>query len=595
MARGLATALALVACAAAVQAHMVYVVPAKDGQSLTVVFSDSLEPDEKVKMDKLAGLKLVARIDGKDVPVEYTKANHSFTAKAPKGASVVYGTAVYGLLSKSEKPTLLVYHPKAVLSGATAKSAPLGEAAALEIVPLGEGGMVRFQLLAKGKPVAGAEGTVVLPDGNKEKVTTDKDGYTPDFEKPGRYAAYLKLAEAKAGEHDGKKYEEVRHYATLVVNIDLPRHVEEFLKVKAKYLEDLKPILADRDKAMVGAKTEDEREKVTREVRRAARTVYTPAVKKVLDLVRDRAAEESSVGALVWAAYYTDGDNNEAVELLRKYHPTHRMVLDMMSFYQNAPRGWSEQLLRDQLASEKLEKSDRPRLLYYLALSRRAYSEWPYHIKNATEGELTEHIEIYGAETVAKFRSADPAKARAEALQLLRELSDKYGKDVSDTGATYAEFAKGGIFELENLSLGNVAPDIVGEDLDGVPFKLSDYRGKVVVLTFWASWCAPCMRMVPHEKELVKRMANKPFVLIGVNGDGDKKALKQVTDKAGITWRSFWCGEKGADGEIPKAWNVQGWPTLYVLDGTGVIRAKFSGPAALDRVVDKLVLEAEKK
>jgi len=216
MNRLILSVVALAACAAVTHAHMVYVVPAKDGGAATVVFSDSLEPDEKVRMDKLAGLKLVARIDGKDVPVEYTKADHSFAAKLPKGASVVYGTAAYGLLSKSEKPTLLVYHPKAVLAGAGAKSATVGVAAALEIVPATEAGKTRFQLLAKGKPVAGAEGTVVLPDGTKEKVTTDKDGYTPGFEKTGRYAAYLKLAEAKTGEHDGKKYEEVRHYATLV-------------------------------------------------------------------------------------------------------------------------------------------------------------------------------------------------------------------------------------------------------------------------------------------------------------------------------------------------------------------------------------------
>jgi uncharacterized GH25 family protein len=219
MNRLILSVVALAACAAATYAHMVYVVPAKDAAAATVVFSDSLEPDEKVKMDKVAGLKLAARIDGKDMPVEYTKADHSFAAKLPKGASVVYGTTVYGLLSKSEKPTLLVYHPKAVLAGAGAKSATVGEAAALEIVPATEAGKTRFQLLAKGKPVAGAEGTVVLPDGTKEKVTTDKDGYTSGFEKTGRYAVYLKLTEAKAGEHDGKKYEEVRHYATLVVDL----------------------------------------------------------------------------------------------------------------------------------------------------------------------------------------------------------------------------------------------------------------------------------------------------------------------------------------------------------------------------------------
>ena len=210
---------ALAACAVLAQAHMLYLVPAKNESSITIVFSDTLEQDEKVKMDKFAGMKLFARIDGKDVPVEYTKGEHSFAAKLPKSATVVHGAAVYGLLSKSEKPTLLVYHPKAVVAGADAKSATVGEAAALEIVPVTEAGKTRFQLLAKGKPVPAAEGTVVLPDGSKEKVTTDKDGYTPGYEKTGRYAAYIKSNESKAGEHDGKKYEEVRHYATLVVDL----------------------------------------------------------------------------------------------------------------------------------------------------------------------------------------------------------------------------------------------------------------------------------------------------------------------------------------------------------------------------------------
>lgn len=200
-------------------AHMVYVVPAKDGQSITVVFSDSLDPDERVKMDKVAGLKLVARIDGKDAAVECNRDDHSFTAKLTKTPATVQGTAVYGLLTRSEKPTLLVYHPKAVFAGTDAKAATVGEAAALEIVPVTESGKTRFRLLAKGKPVAESEGTVLLPDGKKEKVKTDADGYTPAFEQTGRYAAYLKLNEVKAGEHDGKKYEEVRHYATLVVDV----------------------------------------------------------------------------------------------------------------------------------------------------------------------------------------------------------------------------------------------------------------------------------------------------------------------------------------------------------------------------------------
>jgi hypothetical protein len=77
---------------------------------------------------------------------------------------------------------------------------------------------VKFQFLVGGKPAADADGSVTLPDGKKEKVKTDKDGFTAAFDATGRYAVYLKSVEAKAGEHDGKKYEQVTHYATLVAD-----------------------------------------------------------------------------------------------------------------------------------------------------------------------------------------------------------------------------------------------------------------------------------------------------------------------------------------------------------------------------------------
>lgn len=205
--------------ASVAQAHMVYIVPAKDGTTATVVFSDTLEPDEKVKMDKLAGLKLQSRSAGQDALVTCTAGEHSFAVKLAKAPAMLHGTATYGLLSKAEKPTLLVYHPKAVFAGNDAKTVTIGATATLELVPSTVGGKTRLQLLAKGKPVAGAEGTVVLPDGTKEKVKTDAEGYTPAFDKMGRYAAYFKHSEVVSGEHDGKKYDEVRHYATLVVDV----------------------------------------------------------------------------------------------------------------------------------------------------------------------------------------------------------------------------------------------------------------------------------------------------------------------------------------------------------------------------------------
>ena len=75
--------------------------------------------------------------------------------------------------------------------------------------------------------------------------------------------------------------------------------------------------------------------------------------------------------------------------------------------------------------------------------------------------------------------------------------------------------AESELFELENLSVGCVAPDIVGKDLDGREFRLSEYRGKVVMLDFWGHWCPPCRQMYPHEQHIVDKLNGLPFALVG--------------------------------------------------------------------------------
>jgi hypothetical protein len=99
--------------------------------------------------------------------------------------------------------------------------------------------------------------------------------------------------------------------------------------------------------------------------------------------------------------------------------------------------------------------------------------------------------------------------------------------------------------------------------------------------------------MYPHERSLVKRLEGQPFVLLGVNSDRDREALKKVMKKQGITWRSFWNGGS-TQGPISSAWNVRGWPTIYVLDHKGVIRYKNVRGERMDEAVDKLLAEMKK-
>ncbi len=95
--------------------------------------------------------------------------------------------------------------------------------------------------------------------------------------------------------------------------------------------------------------------------------------------------------------------------------------------------------------------------------------------------------------------------------------------------------------------------------------------------------------MYPHERSLVKKYKDQPFVIIGVNSDRDKTSLKERIEEEKITWRSFWNGPQGTGGPISKEWNLSGWPTLYILDQKGVIRYKSVG--SNEKMMDKILTE----
>lgn len=202
-------------------AHFPFLVP--DGPDKgKAVFSDNLKPDPAVPIDRIAKTKLVVIADGKatDLAWALDKAANCYTFDVPgKGTRIVVGTTDYGVLQRGDsKPFLLHYYPKAIFGDLPAESATAGDRVPLELVPVAAGGKLRFKALVGGKPYAKADVTVLIPGETKSKdVTTDDAGFTPEFDKPGNYGAQVRKMEAMAGERDGKKYDEVRNYATLVV------------------------------------------------------------------------------------------------------------------------------------------------------------------------------------------------------------------------------------------------------------------------------------------------------------------------------------------------------------------------------------------
>ena len=118
---------------------------------------------------------------------------------------------------------------------------------------------------------------------------------------------------------------------------------------------------------------------------------------------------------------------------------------------------------------------------------------------------------------------------------------------------------------------------------------MSDYRGKVVVLTFSGNWCGPCVAMYPQERALVAKLKDKPFALVSVNTDATVETLKKSIAAGEITWRCWYDG--GLTGPITTRWGVLRFPSIFVLDKAGVIRFKDVRGQELDKAVATLLDE----
>src|SRR5262249_47173236 len=138
------------------------------------------------------------------------------------------------------------------------------------------------------------------------------------------------------------------------------------------------------------------------------------------------------------------------------------------------------------------------------------------------------------------------------------------------------------------------APDISGPDQDGKTVSLADYKGKVVVVDFWTSWCGYCPLLVPELKDLQQRYAGRPFALLGSNM-GDRMATfgKAVAEEK-MTWRVCFDGERGP---LYYKYQIGSFPTVVLIDHQGRERYYYGGlppSSVLDKAVAKLVQEAEK-
>jgi peroxiredoxin len=176
----------------------------------------------------------------------------------------------------------------------------------------------------------------------------------------------------------------------------------------------------------------------------------------------------------------------------------------------------------------------------------------------------------------------DPAgESAATAVRLLEEVVGKYDQVKFGT-STLGKVAQPDLLELRRLSVGKIAPEIEGKDLNGKPMKLSDFRGKVVLLHFWDATTLSDMSRV---RRMARMFNDKPFVILGINTDKNRERINEAIELQEITWRSW--SDEAPYSPISSSWNVKTRPAMYLLDEKGTIRFKGKSLEGFTRGYDR--------
>ncbi|MFG3612499.1 peroxiredoxin family protein [Rummeliibacillus stabekisii] len=132
--------------------------------------------------------------------------------------------------------------------------------------------------------------------------------------------------------------------------------------------------------------------------------------------------------------------------------------------------------------------------------------------------------------------------------------------------------------ENSGLEIGQYAPDFTLKTLEGKKVKLSDYRGKKVILNFWATWCPPCKEEIPHMEKYYKSLNKKDNVeILAVNltsSDKSKEYIKEFAESYDITYPIL----LDKEGEQQKQYEIVTIPTTFFINESGQIKQKAVGP-----------------
>ena len=140
------------------------------------------------------------------------------------------------------------------------------------------------------------------------------------------------------------------------------------------------------------------------------------------------------------------------------------------------------------------------------------------------------------------------------------------------------------------LATHKMAPPFEVTAMDGTKFNLDAMGGRVVLIDFWATWCGPCNRELPHMKKIAKEFANDPLVIISVSWDSDEAKWKDFVAKNGMTWVQY----RDTDHALSNAFGIDAIPHYFTIDSDGVLTAEMLGEDQdVEGKLKKLIAKAQ--
>ncbi len=146
------------------------------------------------------------------------------------------------------------------------------------------------------------------------------------------------------------------------------------------------------------------------------------------------------------------------------------------------------------------------------------------------------------------------------------------------------------LYDFKNLSIGKSLPDTIGVDLDGNPQDINQYKGTVLLVDFWATWCGPCIAKMPHMRDLKEKYAERPFEILGISADSELADVTGFLEDTDLPWDLWFSGK---DKGVVKAWNITAFPTVFLVDHKGVVVSKNPSDEQLEAMLVGLVYSAE--